>query len=257
MNVKKKLTIYVITHKKYSFPKSDIYLPLHVGKKGKETLGYADDDTGSSISQKNPTHCELTGMYWVWKNAINTSDYIGFTHYRRYFKGSDFVFNGKKILDKKEIFSILEANDIIIPTKRKYYIESVYDHYKNAHYEKDILATRNIILELHPEFINAFDKIMQGSSLYLCNMFIVKAEIFDEYMQWLFSILDELENRIDIKTYDSYQGRVFGFIGERLFNIWIEHSDLNTREIKVANLEGEEYLKKIAGFLKRKFISRA
>lgn len=250
---REKINIYSITHKKYAFPASCIYSPLHVGKQGKQELGYCGDDTGDQISKKNLSHCELTGMYWVWKNAIEESNYIGFVHYRRYFEGSHLGFKGKKILDEDEIIEIFKTNDVIVPVKRKYYIESVYNHYKNAHVENDLIKTREIILEFFPEYESAFDKVMQGKSLYLCNMFIIKKNIFDEYMEWLFFILDKLESRIDTKAYDGYQSRVFGFIGERLLNIWIEHSDLNVKEIKVVNLEGEEYVKKAVGLMQRKF----
>ena len=37
-----------------------------------------------SISNKNDSYCELTGMYWALKNLKNV-DVIGLCHYRRYF----------------------------------------------------------------------------------------------------------------------------------------------------------------------------
>jgi hypothetical protein len=64
MNIK----IVVAMHKKYKVPKDDIYLPLHVGAEGKEDIGFTGDNTGENISIKNPFWCELTGLYWAWKN---------------------------------------------------------------------------------------------------------------------------------------------------------------------------------------------
>ena len=82
--------IIVATHKKYQMPKDDMYLPLHVGAEGKKDangneldLGYAKDNSGDNISNLNSSFCELTGLYWAWKN-IDT-DYIGLAHYRRHF----------------------------------------------------------------------------------------------------------------------------------------------------------------------------
>lgn len=75
--------IYVMTHKAIEPISNDIYLPLHVGKKGKEDLGYPGDDTGDSISEKNNHYCELTGLYWIWKNV--RCDIVGICHYRRFF----------------------------------------------------------------------------------------------------------------------------------------------------------------------------
>lgn len=247
----KKIKVFVVTHKRYVFPELDIYSPLRVG--GGDSFGYLGDNTGENISLKNQSFCELTGIYWAWKNAVVDNDYIGFVHYRRYFSGEKFCFRGKKILTENEILAHLETSDIILPVKRRYYIESVYDHYKNAHYERDIIKTKNIIAELHPDYLDSFNKVMKGKSLYLCNMFIMRKSEFISYTEWLFSILDELERNIDTKAYDLYQGRVFGFIGERLFNVWIEKSALRKKEIKVVNLEGEDYLKKAIGLLRRKF----
>ena len=77
------LKILVAAHKKYPMPQDEIYFPLHVGKKGKESIGYTGDDTGDHISDKNPNFCELTGLYWAWKNL--DAETIGLAHYRRHF----------------------------------------------------------------------------------------------------------------------------------------------------------------------------
>ena len=49
----KNIKIIIATHKKYEMPKDDMYIPLHVGKAGKEDLSYIGDDTGENISLKN------------------------------------------------------------------------------------------------------------------------------------------------------------------------------------------------------------
>ena len=64
-------------------PTDNVYLPVHVGKEGKEDIGFIGDNTGDNISTKNANYCELTGLYWAWKNI--SADYIGLCHYRRYF----------------------------------------------------------------------------------------------------------------------------------------------------------------------------
>ena len=91
-----KTKIFVMTHKKFQQPKDkELYIPLHVGRKLGKNLGYMGDDTGDSISNRNPLYGELTGMYWLWKNYTDT-DYIGICHYRRYF----FDENGKLMTRK-------------------------------------------------------------------------------------------------------------------------------------------------------------
>lgn len=82
MNIK----LIVAAHKAYRMPRDPMYLPLHVGKAGKDLdLGFQGDNTGDNISEKNATFCELTGIYWAWKNL--SADYVGLCHYRRHFRG--------------------------------------------------------------------------------------------------------------------------------------------------------------------------
>ena len=75
--------VIVATHKKYYMPNDKLYLPVQVGASGKNSIGYQRDDEGENISEKNPYYCELTGLYWAWKNL--DVEYIGLCHYRRYF----------------------------------------------------------------------------------------------------------------------------------------------------------------------------
>ena len=87
-------------------------------------------------------------------------------------------------------------------------------------------------------------------------MFVMKKSYFDEYCTWLFDILFTLEKRIDISSYDSYEARIFGFLSERLFNVWLERQNLKKVEVPVVFLENIDWPKKIRDFLKRKFLGR-
>ena len=106
-------------------PDDELYLPVQVGREGKENLGYQVDNNGENISNKNATFCELTGLYWAWKNL--DADYIGLCHYRRHFTCKKLIpFNEeakfKILLNKKQTEEILKDTDIILPKKREYYI---------------------------------------------------------------------------------------------------------------------------------------
>lgn len=61
---------------------------------------------------------------------------------------------------------------------------------------------------------------MNSKKVRLYNCWIMRKNIFEEYSQWLFSILFELEKRIDMSTYGLQKYRTPGTIGERLFGIF-------------------------------------
>ncbi|MGX3067253.1 DUF4422 domain-containing protein, partial [Ursidibacter arcticus] len=205
--------IIIATHKAYQFPLERYYQPIYVGSDLRnDKLDILSDNTGDNISIKNPSFCELTALYWAWKNHFfDDVDYIGLVHYRRYFKGKEISFNGIKIASDNELISHLKNYDCIVPKKRNYYIETIYSHYKNAHFIKDIEITRELIAEKHSSYLPYFDIVMKGKKLHLYNMFVMNKENTQAYCEWLFPILFELEKKIDITSYDIYQKRVFGF----------------------------------------------
>lgn len=253
MNIK----ILVATHKKYWMPNDDVYLPIHVGKKGNQDLGYIGDNTGDNISLKNPNYCELTAVYWAWKNL--KADYIGLVHYRRYFTNHNFRDCEKKkqdILTKTDFENILNDVDIIVPDKRKYYIETIRSHYNHSYYEKDLNETEKIVKELYPEYEKAFIKVMNRTWAHMFNMFVMRRDYFDEYCKWLFTILFELEKRIDISNYTVMEARVFGFISELLLDVWLETKQIRYKEVNVSFMEKQNWMKKGTLFLKRKIVGK-
>lgn len=253
-----KIQIIVATHKPYIFPQHPIYTPIQVGASlYSYDLGIFTDKVGNNISEKNPSFCELTALYWAWKNGIfEKNNYVGLVHYRRYFSGHEIRLNNKQILGEKEIAECFKEADCIVPKKRNYYIESVYSHYKNAHYINDLDEALRILIEKNPEYQTACNHVMNGKTLHLFNMFIMKSELCEQYCEWLFPLLFKLEEKLDISTYNTYQKRVFGFIAERLFNIWLVHNNIQTKQIKIVNLEKESLLTKAFYLLKRKFLRR-
>lgn len=256
----KDIKIIVAAHKKYQMPKDKIYIPIHVGAKGKEKIqNYQRDDEEENISEKNPYFCELTGLYWAWKNL--KAEYIGLVHYRRYFTISNVLLKNEtqkfnKVLKQEEIDKILENTDIILPKLRRYYIENLYNHYKNTMYIEPLDETRKIIEEKYPEYLAEFDKLHKRTSAHMFNMFIMKKEKIDEYCTWLFDILFELEKRIDISQYDTFHARFFGRISELLLDVWINTNNLSYKEVKVMDMQKVNWIKKGFTFLKAKFIGK-
>ncbi len=85
--------ILIACHKSCAVPEDGLYLPIQVGASGKEDIGFQRDDEGDNISEKNAMFCELTGLYWCWKNL--DFDYLGLSHYRRYFTLKNKTFQKK------------------------------------------------------------------------------------------------------------------------------------------------------------------
>lgn len=251
------IKIIVASHKKYWMPADDIYLPLHVGKEGKADIGFIGDNTGDNISNKNANYCELTGLYWAWKNL--PAEYIGLCHYRRYFTHSNPCSCSKKkqvILTKAEWEELLNEHPIIVPDKRKYYIETNRSHYNHSHYAKDLDMTEKIIQEKYPQYSEAFSKVMERTWAHMFNMFVMRRDYFDEYCNWLFDVLQELEKRTDITDYDAVEARIYGYISELLLDVWLETNKLEYYEQNVAFLEPQNWLKKGGVFLKRKILGK-
>lgn len=76
-----KIDIYMITHKSVDYIPNGI-TPLFVGD-GTNEDSYIRDNIGDNISNKNKNYCELTALYWMWKNS--NADILGLCHYRRFF----------------------------------------------------------------------------------------------------------------------------------------------------------------------------
>lgn len=252
------IKILVAAHKPYWMPDDNVYVPIQVGREGKTDIGFIGDNTGDNISKKNANYCELTGLYWAWKNL--QADYIGLCHYRRYFAhkyyGNSLASKQKAILSKEDYEVLLQEYDCILPRKRNYYIETVRSQYEHAHNKRDLDEIERIIRELYPAYAPAFHTVMDSKKLHIFNMFVMRRDCFDDYCQWLFTILFELEKRIDISTYDKTEARVFGYLSERLFNVWLEQNRLKCKELDVVFMEKQNWMIKGGKFLKRKFMRR-
>ncbi len=269
---KQEITIIIAAHKSYQMPKDPMYLPLHVGAEGKTDaegnpldLGYTKDNTGDNISILNPSFCELTGLYWAWKNL--EADYIGLAHYRRHFgyKKTKDLFDS--VLTFEQIQPYLGKIKVFTPNKRKYYIESLYDHYKHTHYIEQLDVTREIISELYPEYVPAYDKVVKRTYGYMFNMMILKKEYLDQYCKWLFDILFELKERMEknekMQNLSVFQSRFYGRVSEIIFNVWLERQletgeikKEETKEIPVIHMDDINWWKKGTAFLKAKFIGK-
>ena len=224
-------------------PQHPYFLPVQAGAALHEPiLGYQPDNEGDNISIKNPHFCELTCHYWAWKNLKNVG-IIGLNHYRRYF---DFqkkcpIFSADKHFISTDEFlkwpyvfpdleNILQKYDIILPVARHWRVSNT-QQYANYHIAKDWEMLRQIIQERSPQYIPAFEKIMDHSNKSVgYNMFITHWKHFDAYSDWLFDILFEVERRVP-PIDDPIQSRIYGYMSERLINVFCKHHKLRIKSI--------------------------
>jgi hypothetical protein len=237
MNVK----ILVCCHKKDIMATKAPYFPIHVGKELHKniSLGITEDNTGDNISIKNASYCELTGLYWAWKN-LKGVDVIGLCHYRRYF---DFHHQCKKYLPftqfktsqfneidldiPQDMLDRVSAGKVIVPRYKSYRVP-LYADYCINHISDDFFKLKEVFNTEPQEYKDAFSKIMYNNNkLMHYNMFIMKWDEFDKYCSWLFNILNKVEEVTDISNYTPVQKRIYGYMAERLFNVYLEANKLD------------------------------
>lgn len=257
----KSVKIIIATHKKYRMPEDKMYVPVHVGAEGKNDLGYTKDNSGENISLLNPSFCELTGLYWAWKNL--DYDYLGLAHYRRHFSLKKRNDKWRSVLTYNELKPYLDKVRVFVPKKRKYYIETLYSHYDHTHYSEQLDTTREIIERMYPEYIKSYDKIMKQRYGYMFNMMIMSKDLMDDYCTWLFNILFELKKQLNMPELSNFQGRFYGRVSEIIFNVWLDYQlqggkikQSEVMELSCIHMEDINWLKKGTAFLKAKFFGK-
>lgn len=267
----KDLTIFSVFHKDYPQPNCDFIKPIQVGKAlSNEDLGFLKDDAGDNISIKNPTYCELTALYWIWKN-INSieSEFIGLSHYRRYFcfpetiKKKRLFFNIEKnnkngvftkpLSDKElqkiasnkiksDFLSHLSNGELIVAKatplgSKKLYDFTIKDSYIYNHIREDWFLLEDALEKICPVYADlAKTYFATSKEMNSFNMFIGGKAFLNDYCAWLFPILTELENTVKLSEYP-YQRRIFGFMAERLLNLYIKKNNIQTVEYPVVFFE--------------------
>lgn len=248
--------LYSVYHRPFFIPQAGYITPIQAGKAiSNVSLGFQGDDTGDNISHLNGTFCELTVKYWIWKNAPRDKSHWGLSHYRRYFVRKPFRLFGavktveydasQEAIDKElnesllqNIESLLQSHQVIIQQpmyvhRNKKGLLNIKEHYLKDHIASDWKAVEDAVLKLYPEYAKSLDAFNRSYQMSFYNMMIAPWSVWDAYLQWLFDVLFEVKANITVSE-DAYQSRVFGFMSERLINLFIWHNRLNTAYLPVA-----------------------
>lgn len=238
------MTMYVITHKHFNYKRlPHDYYPILVGANNNPNPdGFLQDNVGDNISGKNKSYCELTGLYWIWKHG--TSDEVGLSHYRRYFANFE---DRKKMYMHELIYGKVKAIDVNVLSN---YLKDGYDwvasqleyggpgtlweQFDRNHNIRDLEALENIIKVKYPEYYGVFESVMKENNVgSFYNMFYTNRYLLNEYCSWLFEVLSCVEKRTNISEYNNYQQRLYGFLGERLMNVWLRKNKVKVKYLPV------------------------
>ncbi|MCQ5128155.1 FkbM family methyltransferase [Butyricicoccus faecihominis] len=267
-----KYKILVCCHKETPYIKDSIFTPILLGSAyaGDATKRAFQNDLwdnmGDNISELQPYCAELSAIYWAWKNydVLGNPDFLGLFHYRRFFNFSEPI--GEADLWKCAFFDLDQETcdrfkwnregieqfclgyDLILPYREEILNPkdwktsvSLETHYKNSHYPADFDRAIELVCKTHPQYKESVQRSCAASSGHFCNMFIMTRQKFFDYATWLFSIIFPLKDILHVES-SQYTGinvnqkRVLGFLGERLFNVWIDYQK-QVNNIKIRETE--------------------
>ncbi len=213
--------------KEYETP--DWIVPIQVGADlANAQIANCCDNTGDNISVKNANYCELTALYWIWKQEFesneNSTAYYGLVQYRRILdiKREDF-----KRIQEKEV-------DVILPFPMLY-APDIREHHTRYVKDSDWNAMLQALKELQPAYAAAYEEIFSQQYFYNYNMLIARKEVLRTYCQWLFPILERTEE-LSIPKGRERADRYIGYLGESLLTLYFLYHKNNLNIVHTGRL---------------------
>lgn len=218
------IAVYIMTHGSECYHIPDYCLPLEVGAALRNNFRYElrDDSSNDNISKKNKLYNEITGLYWIWKN--DNHKYAGLYHYRRLLN-----------LNSEKIRKYLTKYDFILPKKARGFTRttSCEEWYKKCFVKNDWEIMINVLKDMYPEYYLTAKIIFQQKQSYFCNIFVTKKDELDKYCNWLFPLLEMIENRLDLRERNEYQSRAIAFMCEMLLNLYVCHNNFKIKGVRI------------------------
>ena len=271
------LRIFCIYFDRRPVWRSDCVLPIQAGKaRTGLDLGMPADDTGDSISGENLRYGEMTAWYWVWKNYLPAHPeltHVGFSHYRRFLDFSGFCKcrtrrttyrRFKRIFDRHyreaELMTSIGDADLVMRGATNSGFPTVREQFLDAHPRniEDFDRFVSLIRVKHPANAAEIDVALGTGMLAMELQFVMKRELFVDFMEWAFSLCREFERRWSWSgPTEGDQARAPAFIVERLFGVWLAirraEQDLRVKELPLVKLTGRPwwypFLKPVLPFL--------
>lgn len=240
--------IYVMTHKEIANQVNGVY--KYIGLGGLTSSVDASDSSGiESIHKLNREFCELTGLYYLWKNIKDEA--IGLCHYRRFLNLLPSGVNNSNHCtmswspDLHELLSnqgqqvmvdqILSEYDCILP--RAIYCDSIDKHYRQEH---GSLEWECFLKKLDLLYGNTHSLRLE-KRFFVGNIFIFKKEIFEKYCEDLFHVIFDVYK--ECGSYSEIEGaryqpfRYPGYLAERFMTAFINANRIKYFEAQVLTID--------------------
>ena len=271
---RKDVQLFMLCYDKenYEFVDNAVMTPIQCGAANGKDVCALKDNTGDNISGLNFLYVENTGTYWIWKN-VKDAVYKGQTQYRRRLKGVDETMDYDKIFKD---YDVICAKPYNYPENHAAFIPSdtVAGGYAYSHCKDDLESLGEIVCSCYPEYASDWDKYIEnGENLYYSNGFVMKAEMYDKYCEFLFDLLAKWLEKNNITRYEDiivhvarnlgagkyirypiehqdpmklnwpsiqWQLHIFGFLSERIFTLWLQHNISQERRYEVPYIKMED-----------------
>lgn len=273
---RKDVQIFTLCYEKkdFQFLNDEVITPLQVGATNGTNVCELKDNVGDNISSGNYFYIENTGTYWIWKN-VKDAKYKGQMQYRRPLSGVTGEMNFDEVFSKYDVITCepFHHPSHKTPTKEEPMIisaDTVEQGYAFSNCLDDLLILEMAVKMYYPDYADDYDKyIKKGPNLYYSNGFIMKAEDYDRYCEFLFNCLNGYLKLADIKSekdliehvkynlevgkYQRYpepkrvpaeaikwQCSIGGFLSERLWTLWLQHNFSDDKVLKLPYIKMEE-----------------
>ena len=272
----KNVKIYSLCYEKKNFPflDNEVITPLQVGAANGTNVCELKDNVGDNISSGNYFYIENTGTYWIWKN-VKDAKYKGQMQYRRPLSGVTPEMNFEEVFTNYDVITCepFHHPSHKTPTAEQPMIisaDTVEQGYAFSNCLDDLLILEMAIKMYYPDYAEDYDKyIKNGPNLYYSNGFIMKAEDFDRYSEFLFNCLNGYLQLADIKSQKDlidhvrynietgkyqrfpdpskvspqaiqWQCSIGGFLSERLWTLWLQHNFNDDKILKLPYIKMED-----------------
>lgn len=223
------LKLYVVAHKPCDIPSNEVMVPIHVGRavsQYKDEMAWMQgDDIADNISYKNGSYCEMTAHYWIWKNVHDT-EYVGVCHYRRFF-GVD--------LTNSNIKDIMADADVLM-VEPSWHIDSVYSYFAKYMGAENMTILSMVMKKRFPEYYKTLEYICDGIKFHPFNMLLCRKSLFNDYCQWIFTILEACEIYVKPAPYSNAR-RTLAYMAELLTGVYFIHRQLRIKTVPYYKIE--------------------